>query len=69
MNGSLSLVNQSGFLKNTTTPQVGYPVVFNDAGLGNVETWWIIDKADDNLCYLINFIIVEVFCSGTLKGL
>lgn len=55
VNDSLAVINQSGFLQNTTTPQAGYPIIFNDAGFGNVETWWVIDKADDNSYFLIYY--------------
>ena len=54
-NGSLSLINQTGFLNTATTAQKGYSIVFDDAGFGNFETWWVIDKAEDNSYYLIYY--------------
>jgi hypothetical protein len=54
-NGSLSLINQSGYLNTATTAQAGYRISFDDAGSGNYENWWVIDKADDNSYYLIYY--------------
>lgn len=54
-NGSLGLVKQSGFLMNGTTSKDGYSIVFEDAGVGNHERWWVIDKADDNSYVLVYY--------------
>ena len=43
-NGSMGLIKQSGYVNITTTSQAGYHVVFDDAGIGNFENWWVIDK-------------------------
>ena len=55
VNESLAFINQSGFLMTKSTPQAGYPIIFDDAGFDNFETWWIIDKAADNSYYLIYY--------------
>ena len=54
-NGTLGLINQSGYLNTASTPQAGYRIIFDDAGFGNYENWWIIDKAEDNSYYLIYY--------------
>ena len=54
-NGTLGLVKQSGFLKNGTTPKDGYSITFEDAGVSNYETWWVIDKAEDDSYVLVYY--------------
>ena len=55
-NGSLGLIDQSGFVDTTTTNSAaGYKIAFEDAGISNYETWWIIDRADDRSYYLIYY--------------
>lgn len=54
-NGSLGLINQSGYLRDTTSEEEGYSIYFVDAGVGNFEKWWIIDKADDNSYFLVYY--------------
>ena len=54
-NGSLGLIKQSGYLKNGTTAKEGYSIAFEDAGVSNYETWWVIDKAKDNSYVLVYY--------------
>ena len=54
-NGSLGLIEQSGFMDISTTPQAGYAIRFEDAGVSNVERWWIVDMAEDNSYYLVYY--------------
>lgn len=54
-NKSLGLIDQSGYINTQTTSKAGYSIVFEDAGVGNVETWWVVDKADDDSYYLVYY--------------
>ena len=55
-NGSLGLIEQSGYVINTdATSAAGYKIAFEDAGVSNYETWWVIDRADDRSYYLVYY--------------